>query len=291
MPILTKTGLKLGDGNYVLHNGKVVKLSVQCVSPGITHWIAVVDDTAHIVTDVFPSEHLEDGVTFEDLVWEVLSLLLQHAGIAQADVSQLDGLCSKFSSQLKDYGERIGIVEGNSRRALLEVEDLTKEHRISMLRMDALHSATKVEILSVRKEFEEEMAELRASLASVNAKFTESKKENAQLREDNDELRALVMQMKSTAATIGPATMMTTRSMMLEKRLRAEMDLIPMATAKEAEAQLLRAGAKKGRHGKWDTTAALHDVSVGVVKWLHSEGLVDPDATLRDGSTLVSCSV
>ena len=185
----------LGDGQYVAHDGRVRRLYTQDFGHGSSHWIAVVDEKAHVVIPVVPTESARDGMQFEELAWNLISLLLDRMGTSQAALLELK---ENMKREFVDQGERAS--EG-IRQVRLEVEDsksaLTLANHVLVSRCDSIEEFNrrlKEEVRLLKEENEErkkESATLRsefsALMASLKGDIESLKKEVAVVKNDKKE--------------------------------------------------------------------------------------------------------
>jgi len=261
VPVLTKVGLALGEGQYIAHDGTVVKLRVQHLGPGVSHYVATVNNKAHVVLPVPASEDVAEGMKYEDLIWNLVTLLLQRGVTDERNLASFVMEMKSENAFLKDELRKLSDKEESSlRTARLEIEEL----------LTALNYA--------KMEFRAKTDAMEAKLSEYGARNDAMEAENAALKK---EVSSLKLEMATTMDLVKAQMMemMVQLSQQQQQQVMMTMMEMPKMVGKEeAEKWLVEKGVKKDKNDKWDKEAAFEAARWGnleVLKWLHTVNMSD----------------
>lgn len=319
MPILEKTGLVLGEGQYITHEGHVLKLRVQRFGVDSSHWIATVNDKAHVVVPVPPDEKVKEGMAFEEMAWKLIGLLLDRVNVEQGRLNEL----RSEMSNLKTNGDK---TESLLRQAQLDLEDAKSDYNLLRMSLnDALSNlkttSEKSERLLRQAQLDVEDAKsdqnlLRMALNSTNERMDALDEELRRVKASGEEeIRVLRKQLEEVSSGVSRPDNSNTNfevealrkeNEAMKRRLEAAEPILAYVKFQmdSAAAEKLRKesvtaqlwlsrqeGFKvDGKWNKWVTLRAAEQGKSDVLRYLASIGQLQVHAKDQDGRTMVLIS-
>jgi len=180
-----KTRLTIGCDEFIVHDGKVVKLgAVGSLSSAVK-----LDGVEHVVVPVPPSESAKEGTKFEDSAWNLIALLLHHARVGQSDYSKmLDEV-----SMLQKETARLNSEIMRLREADMKLHDAWRQSQMDLEAFQTDLNRTK-QVLGARcDDSSARLVKMEARCESLEEVNRSLEAANLSLRKDNDDLRQFVL--------------------------------------------------------------------------------------------------
>lgn len=267
MPSLSKVALKLGEGHFIQHRGKVLKLGVQTCGPDVSMWIADIEEKSHVILPVIPSEIVEEGVDFDHVIWNLVALLLHRMTGSEVLGDDLKSLVNVLKVDLEKC-------LAQARGAMLEVEEVRRDLASGVMVLNAKCESLSGEIGVLKKDNEA------------------LKKENASLREWCEEMRSslesvhlqLQQHVVGRILTTSSAVDIWLRDNSLTTNGKNWEDRCVVTAVESGRVDILRwlhslflIDSKRHYQGKTETICALavRERRLGVIQWLHSVGMLE----------------